>query len=175
MTKILLHACCGPCATYPFEFLRGQDYEVTGFFYNPNIFPIDEYSKRKEAMGKFADQVGLSVIYQDNDVQIEPGPPAGEAGNCEECYKVRLRKCAKTAKEKGFDCFSTTLLISPYQKHELLKETGEKIALEENINFLYHDFRVGFQKSRELSRLMDLYRQKYCGCEKSKSQNPNDK
>jgi len=160
MKKLLLHACCAPCTTFVHEWLRQNGFAATGFFYNPNIYPEVEYERRKECMERYQFLSGLPVIYEENEERPEPG-------SCETCYELRLRSAARYGKANRFELFSTTLLISPYQKHELIKETGLRIAVEEGIQFLYHDFREGFYKSRELARKYNLYRQKYCGCSAS--------
>ena len=126
-------------------------------FYNPNIRPLAEYERRLLTMEHFATVVGLKVIYEPNDVMIDV-----EA--CAQCYKVRLAKTAAKANEGGYDCFSTTLLISPYQKHDLLKKIGLEIGHQFGVEFFYQDFRVGFRESQKIAKEMKLYRQKYCGC-----------
>jgi epoxyqueuosine reductase len=157
LSKLLLHTCCGPCTTYVYKWLVENNFEVKGYFYNPNIYPQDEYERRLITMEHYATAVGLKVIYQPNDLETK-------AGDCENCYRVRFEKCAKFAKENGFDVYSTTLSISPYQKQELIKEVGEDVAKKFGIDFFYHDFREGYRESRETSRKMKLYMQKYCGC-----------
>jgi len=167
MKKLLLHTCCAPCATFVHEWLRQNAFEATGFFYNPNIYPEAEYDLRKKCLEQYQALSGLPVIYAENDERPE-------AGNCADCYERRLRKCARYGRAHQFDLFSTTLLISPYQKHELIKEIGARIAQEENIGFLYHDFRAGYHKGRELAKLYNLYRQKYCGCSASLKEGKNE-
>jgi predicted adenine nucleotide alpha hydrolase (AANH) superfamily ATPase len=157
LSKILLHTCCAPCSTYVNKWLAENGHEVKALFYNPNIQPQVEYERRLLTMEHYATSVGLKVIYMNNDVLTVPG-------RCDDCYRVRLRKAADHAKELGFEAFTTTLLISPYQKHDLLREIGEEIAYEVGVPFLYHDFREGFRESQQLARGMKLYRQKYCGC-----------
>ena len=157
MSKILLHACCAPCTTFTNKWLTLHGFEVSGFFYNPNIRPPEEYDKRLKTMEQYAAAVGLKVLYEPNDVQTE-------MDNCENCCRVRLRKTAQLAKELGCDFFSTTLLISPYQDHELLKTVGEQVSAELGVAFFYHDFREGFRESQQVARELKLYRQKYCGC-----------
>lgn len=157
MSKILLHTCCGPCTTYVNQWLASHDFEVRGFFYNPNIRPKEEYERRLLTMEHYATAVGLKVIYEPNDLQTE-------LGDCANCYSLRLKKTAQFAKDNGWDCFSTTLLVSPYQDHELLKKVGEQISLEVGVEFFYHDFREGFREGQRMAREMKLYRQKYCGC-----------
>ena len=153
----MLHNCCAPCTTFVYKWLKENDFKIKGLFYNPNINPPEEYEKRLVTMKRYADAVGLEVIYEPNDIMAE-------SGNCENCYRVRLRKTAELAKAGGYDCFSTTLLISPYQKHDLLKEIGEEVSSEIGIDFYYQDFRVGYQESRLMAKEMNLYRQRYCGC-----------
>lgn len=157
MSKILLHNCCGPCTTYVLKDLREAGHEVTGFFYNPNIRPVAEYERRLLTMEHFATAVGFKVIY-------EPVRQNTEPGRCANCYSERLRRTALKAKELGFDAFTTTLLISPYQQHDLLADLGHRIGLETGVQFFYRDFRSGFRESQRLAREMKLYRQKYCGC-----------
>jgi len=157
MSKILLHNCCAPCTTFVYKWLKENDLEVKGLFYNPNIAPPAEYEKRLSAMELYASNAGMDVIYKRDDSQITPG-------DCENCYRIRLRKTAELAKDGCYAYFSTTLLISPYQKHDLLKEIGEEVSSEIGIDFYYQDFRVGYQESRQMAKEMNLYRQKYCGC-----------
>lgn len=157
MPKIFLHSCCAPCTIYVHQKLITDGFEVNSFFYNPNIRPRAEYEIRRQTMDQYARAVGLKVLFEPNDRKTEPG-------SCENCYLVRLNKTAAKAKELGFDYYSTTLLISPYQKHELLKEIGQKVGKEHGIEFYYEDFRAGFRPGQAIAREMDLYRQKYCGC-----------
>jgi len=159
LSKILLHTCCAPCTTYVNKWLAENNFEVTGYFYNPNIRPQEEYQKRLLGMEFYAPKVGLKVIYEPF---CEVERPA--KGCCENCYVVRLKKTAEQAKKLGFDCFTTTLLISPYQRIELIKEVGEKIAAEVGVEFFSQDFRQGFRQSQQMARELKLYRQKYCGC-----------
>jgi predicted adenine nucleotide alpha hydrolase (AANH) superfamily ATPase len=157
MKKILLHTCCGPCTTHVNEWLKENGFEVKGYFYNPNIRPQLEYEKRLLVMEFYATAVGLKVIYDRSQIITEPG-------DCINCYKTRLEKTAQMARELNFEYFSTTLLISPYQKHQLLKETGEGVGEKYRIKFYYQDFRAGYRQSRQMAREMKLYMQKYCGC-----------
>ena len=157
MSKLLLHACCAPCTTYVHRWLMENDFEVEGLFYNPNIRPESEYQKRLATMQVYSAAVGLKVRYEPSDRTIEPE-------NCEDCYRIRLEKTAHLASLNGYQYFSTTLLISPYQKHELLKKVGEEVAEEYGVPFYYRDFREGYYESRRLAQAMQLYRQKYCGC-----------
>jgi predicted adenine nucleotide alpha hydrolase (AANH) superfamily ATPase len=190
LSKLLLHACCGPCTAYVNQWLAENGFEVKGFFYNPNIRPQAEYERRLLTMEHYAAAVGLEVIYEKEPANKLRGSfsetetfslacrQAGlrfpiEPGDCENCYRVRLRRTAQKAKDLGFDLFSTTLLISPYQKHDLLKQMGEEIGLETGVAFYYHDFRPGFRQGQAIAKEMGLYRQKYCGCTPNyKAQNP---
>ena len=164
--KILLHICCGPCATYSSEFLKKNRWEVTGFFYNPNIHPYKEYEKRLNTLKDYAQKVDLSVIYKD-EYDLEEflrRVVYREAIRCKFCYHLRLKETARTSKEKGFDAFTTTLLISPYQDHNLIQEVARSVAEEAGTTFQYEDFRAGYNQSIQLSREYGLYRQPYCGC-----------
>ena len=162
--RILIHVCCAPCFTYPHKRLLEDGHDVTALFYNPNIHPYTEYKNRMEALEKYAQMKGARVIYKDYDMENYLRGALASADRCEFCYSLRLAEAAKTARQFGFDAFTTTLLISPYQKHELLTSTGEKIANEYGIKFYYEDFREGYRESRELARALELYMQQYCGC-----------
>lgn len=161
--KILLHTCCAPCLTYPASWLRESGFVPTSYYYNPNIYPEAEYVKRYFVLKGYAGQEEIPLVF-DFDAK------AVAAGDCSVCYETRLRKTAKYARNNGFIIFSTTLLISPYQKHDLLKETGVRVGREVGIEFFYQDFREGYRESRDLARQSDLYCQKYCGCEKSRAE-----
>jgi epoxyqueuosine reductase len=164
--KILLHICCAPCAIYPVQELRTSGMDVTGFFYNHNIHPYQEYLKRMETVRKYAALVELEVIYRDEyrleeflaNVASEP------LKRCLYCYSSRLEMVAASAAELGYDAFSTSLLYSRYQKHDTIREMGERIGDRYGIRFHYSDFRKGWQEGISLSRKMELYRQQYCGC-----------
>ena len=157
MRKILLHTCCGPCTTYVNKWLSENEFEVKGFFYNPNIRPQAEYERRLLTMEHYATIVGIKVIYEPSDVQTE-------LGDCENCYCVRLKKTANFAKENGFDCFSTTLLYSKFQNHKLIRSIGESVSKKIKIPFYYHDFRDGWKHGIKRSKMLNMYRQTYCGC-----------
>ena len=170
MPKILLHICCGPCAAFPLKYLRENfsAYDVTGYFYNPNIHPYKEFLRRLEALELFAREADLPLVI-DRDYPLEEFltnviTSGGIENRCQVCYETRLQKTARQAKAEGFDAFSATLLVSPYQKHELIRAAGEKAARENNVEFCYFDFRPGWQEGVNISREMNLYRQPYCGC-----------
>lgn len=163
--KLLLHICCAPCLIYPLGRLRARGALVTGFFYNPNIEPADEYRARRETLEWYRSRVGLDVEYRDDRSEDAAGPGARrDAKRCVSCWKERLDVTARCARERGFDAFSTTLLVSPYQDHEALRAIGEDVAAETGCDFYYEDFRQGFRQARDEARSLGLYRQKYCGC-----------
>lgn len=166
MSKVLLHICCGACASFPVPELRGQGYEVMGYFSNSNIHPYTEYKKRRESVQAYAEAVRLQVIYDDdyNPMDYFQRITHRESLRCTYCYAMRLEKAAQVAKKGKFDYFSTTLLVSPMQKHELIKDLGEAMGKKYDIPFLYQDFRPGFKATVERSKEMNLYRQQYCGC-----------
>lgn len=163
--KILTHVCCAPCFTYPHKRMQEEGHNVTAFFYNPNIHPYLEFKNRLETVEKYVELKGTRVIY-DYDYDIENFLRGALAAKerCKFCYTCRLTKTAQMARQLEFDAFTTTLLISPYQEHEKLAGVGEKIADEFGITFYYEDFREGYQESRDISRSLGLYMQKYCGC-----------
>lgn len=164
--KLLLHACCGPCAIFPLGFLRETSHEVRGYFYNPNIHPYKEYERRLLTFQEFSEKVQLEIIIQDDyDLEGFLSMVNGrEQIRCGFCYRMRLREAARIAAEQGFDAFTTSLLVSPYQKHDLIKQAGEEAGEEFRIPFYYHDFRTGYREGVSISREMNLYRQPYCGC-----------
>ncbi len=163
--RILVHICCAPCFTYPHKRLEEEGYEVTGFFYNPNIHPYEEYKSRRGTLEKYVELRAAKVIYKDDyDIESYLCGALDAEDRCRFCYTLRLAKTANTAVLLGFDNFTTTLLISPFQKHEIIAEVGRKIGDENGIDFYYEDFREGYRESRELARGLELYMQKYCGC-----------
>lgn len=164
--RILLHTCCAPCSIFPVSRLKDQGLEVSGYFFNPNIHPYTEFVRRKETLEKYAAETGLNVIY-DQDYHLEEfirGIVHREAHRCRYCYAMRLEQAARVAKRGGFDCFSTTLLVSPYQKHELIRKIGESMGDKFGTPFYYEDFRPGYREATALSRELGMYRQPYCGC-----------
>lgn len=164
--RILLHICCGPCALYPLRSLRAAGHDVTGFFYNHNIHPYQEYSRRRDTVVQMAEQEALPLIMHDEyaleeflaNVAAEPGT------RCSYCYTSRLRAVAESSAAEGFDAFTASLLYSRYQRHDEIKELGEKIGNEFGVKFYYQDFRSGWQEGILLSKESGLYRQQYCGC-----------
>lgn len=167
--KMMLHCCCGPCSTYSLMHLRNIDLETVGYFYNPNIHPYAEFNARKSSFIDFSEKMGFNADV-DNDYGLKffinevKDVCDDKNARCERCYRMRLLKTALSAKEKGCTSFSTTLSISPYQDHELIKKVGNEIAKETGVDFKYFDFSIGYKKSISLSKDLGLYRQKYCGC-----------
>lgn len=176
--RMLVHICCGPCSIYPLKRLLEGRYKVYGFFYNPNIHPRAEYGKRLEGVKLLASAMEMNIIYFED---YAPAPYfKGIAGTdkktfpkdkrCERCYLLRLAKTAEFAKENGFASFSSSLLYSRYQNHELIVASGLTLEKRYGVPFYHEDFRGGWKEGIEASREMGLYRQKYCGCIFSKAE-----
>ena len=164
--KTLLHICCAPCANQPIEVLRTDGIEVTGFWYNPNIHPFTEYRARRNCLRDYAATIELPVIER-NDYGLRPfvrEVASDIAGRCVKCYEMRLFETARQAAEGGFDSFTSSLFISPYQNHELMRDVAERAAHEYGVQFLYRDFRPYFKDGQTFAREHDFYMQKYCGC-----------
>ena len=171
--KILLHTCCGPCSVYCIDRLKELNIELDAYWYNPNIHPYMEYKQRRDTLVSYTESIGIKAIVNENYGLVEfTKSVIGDLENrCQNyCYRVRLEETAKFAKENGYDAFSTTLLISPYQKHDLLKQIGEEMAEKYGIPFFYEDFRPGFRQGQAKARELGLYMQKYCGCVFSEQQ-----
>jgi len=162
--RILVHVCCAPCFTYTHKRLLGEGHDVTALFYNPNIHPYLEYKNRLQSLEKYTEMKSTKVIYKNYDMENYLRGALAVSERCEFCYTCRLAETAKTAAQLGFSAFTTTLLISPYQKHELLVHIGKKTADEYGIEFYYEDFRGGYGESRQIAMALELYMQKYCGC-----------
>ncbi len=165
--NILLHICCAPCAIYPVESLKKAGHKLAGFFYNPNIQPYSEYLKRKSAVEEYSKESSLNVIYGEYDLEKYFQMVAYDGkveDRCPECWWLRLVNTAKFAKENGFDAFTTTLLVSPYQDQNTIKVIGEDVAAKAELKFLYEDFRPGFKAAHDKARAEGIYCQNYCGC-----------
>lgn len=165
--KLLLHTCCAPCSVYCIKTLREENIEPTVYWYNPNIHPYMEYKARRDTLKQYTEMINVKAIFEEEyGLRTFCKNVVGDLENrcVNYCYKVRLEQTAKYSKENGYDAFSTTLLISPYQKHEELKRLGEEIAKKYNLEFLYRDFRPGFREGQARARELGLYMQKYCGC-----------
>ncbi len=164
--KILLHICCSNCALYPYKILKSEGHVLTGFWYNPNIHPHEEYNSRLDSLRKLSDMWRVDVIYSDEYMPEEYFESLNKniTERCKFCYQLRLEKTAETARKEGFDAFSTTLLISPYQDFGQIVSTGKELADRYNILFHLKDYRSHFRDAMSLSKELGLYRQKYCGC-----------
>jgi len=164
--KILIHACCALCATSTSLFFnRIPFFEKTFYFYNPNIQPLMEFIKRLEAMKTFGIQNNYKVIINKfYDLKAILKKLMNTSNRCKYCYELRLINTAKKAKELVYDAFTTTLLVSKYQQHELVKEIGLKIAREYELEFYYIDMREKFYEGLNIAKKQGLYYQKYCGC-----------
>ena len=165
--KLLLHTCCAPCSVYCIKSLRGEGIEPVVYWFNPNIHPYIEYKTRRDTLKEYTKSIGINAIFDENYGLREFCKNVVDdlENRCVKyCYRVRLEQTAKYAKENGYDTFSTTLLISPYQNHEALKKIGEEMAEKYGLTFLYRDFRPGFKEGQTEARELGLYMQKYCGC-----------
>lgn len=167
--KLLLHICCSPCSVYPIKILK-EEYDITGFFYNTNIHPYIEYKNRLECLKEYSKSINLDVIYSGKYNAKEFISNIDINNRCNYCYKSRLEETVKYAKDNNYDCFSTTLLVSIYQNHDLIKNICEELSKKYNIKFIYKDFREYFRKGQEEARELNLYMQKYCGCIFSESE-----
>ncbi len=164
--KVLLHTCCGPCTIYPLKVLKGENIEVMGFFYRHNIHPFSECLKREETLLEYAQTMDIRVICQQT-YELErflQSVVFREKDRCRFCYHDRLSAAARVAKKGKFDAFSSTLLYSRFQNHDLIRQTGESVGKEQGIPFLYRDFRDGWKEGIEESKSLNMYRQQYCGC-----------
>lgn len=181
MKKLLIHTCCAPCFSYiqkdisengmPYNGSR-LEVDMTSIWYNPNIQPKMEYERRKQTLIDFCNMTNckLQIIDEYNlhdfvsNVIQNVGPDKKYCVRCEYCYTKRLEKVFEYAKANGYDMVSTTLTISPYQKHELIQKVGNKLSEKYGIEFVYLDYRQHFWEGQHLARDLGLYRQKYCGC-----------
>ena len=166
--KLLLHVCCGPCAAWPARDLLGQGQDLLGFFFNPNIHPYQEHQKRLEAARELARQLEFPLLisegYQPERYFRDVVFHEQEGERCRFCYTLRLREAAARARETGCAGFTTSLLISPYQKHDLIRAIGTEIGEQSGVPFIYHDWRPAYYEGRRQAREMGLYSQRYCGC-----------
>ena len=179
--KLFLHSCCAPCSSYVLEYLS-EYFEITVFYYNPNIYPPQEYEERAREQKRFIEQFParypISYVEGNYDTKrfyemakgLEHIPEGGE--RCFRCYELRMREAAMLAKEGGYDFFTTTLSISPLKNAQKLNEIGEALQTELGIRHLPSDFKKkgGYQRSTQLSKEYELYRQNYCGCVFSKNE-----
>jgi predicted adenine nucleotide alpha hydrolase (AANH) superfamily ATPase len=167
--KLLLHTCCGPCLAGCIGALEGEGIRPLLFWYNPNIQPWTEYRSRRDCLAAFAGGLGLELAMID-EYGLRPflrglgGDFENRERRCSYCYRLRLEKTAQRARQEGCDCFSSTLLISPYQRHDLIRETGEALGARYGVPFFYRDFRPFFREGQRRAREGGFYMQKYCGC-----------
>ena len=166
MNHILLHCCCAPCSVYCIDSLRSEGLDLTAFWYNPNIHPYQEYKARRDTLQAYAPSIGLKLLVKEDYGLRDFVRSVAEDidGRCRHCYSIRLEESARFAAEHGFDAYTTTLLISPYQNHELLRQLGQELGQQYGVEFLYRDFRPGFREGQAKARELGLYMQKYCGC-----------
>ncbi len=165
--RLLMHTCCAPCSVYCIDSLRNEGIEPVLYWFNPNIHPYIEYKTRKDTLIEYSKMVDVKLIINENYGLREfcKNVIKDLENRClDYCYKVRLEETVKYAKENDYDAFTTTLLVSPYQKHDNLKRLCEELSRKYEIEFLYRDFRIGFREGQARARELGLYMQKYCGC-----------
>jgi hypothetical protein len=158
--------CCSNCSIFPLQTFLLKDIEIKGLWFNPNIHPFTEYSKRLESLMRLQKIWGLDIEYID-DYPLDDFLSAvvrRKANRCSVCYSVRLKKTAAAARKMGLDGFTTSLLASPYQKFDMIITIGKEVGKQEGVPFFFEDLRQGWKRSRNLSIELGLYRQKYCGC-----------
>ena len=166
MKSVLVHSCCAHCAAYTIDYWQQQGYEVSALWYNPNIHPYTEHQHRLEAMKSLAQEMNLPLMIDSGYDIIDyfRRVVGHEAERCSYCFRLRLSKTAEVARQKGFSAFTTTLLISRHQKHDLLREIGNELTVEKGMDFLYADLRKRYSDNRHMTKGLNLYRQQYCGC-----------
>ena len=175
MKKMLLHSCCSPCSTAVIDVLK-DEYDITIYYYNPNIDTSDEYSLRLNEQKRYCKMLGIEVLddgyLQEDFYCVTKGLESEKEGGarCSQCFRLRLAKTALKAKELGFDCFGTTLTVSPYKNATVINSIGKEIEKQHGVEFIEGNYKKkdGYKKSIELSKKYNLYRQNYCGCEFSK-------
>lgn len=192
--NILLHICCGNCATYPVRLIKRENHDLTGYWFNPNIQPFKEYRSRFDSVRDLSARWRFDLLgdeeyspgeyfrmfnikeYGDSDGEIRdtgglkrPEKP----DRCRRCYELRLEKTGREASARGFEAFTTTLLISPYQDYDQILATGNEVAGRYDLIFFQKDFRPYFRDAGKLGREIGLYRQKYCGCVFSREERAN--
>ena len=164
---LLVHVCCGPCAITVFQTLLAKNEVIRGFYHNPNIHPLTEYLRRKDALAAVASRLGVTVSFA--DAEYDPASflrqtVFREKERCPFCYALRLTRTAQEARRLGADGFTTTLLYSKHQDHEAIRAAGEEASRAHGVPFVYEDFRLGWEEGLRLAKEWELYRQPYCGC-----------
>lgn len=173
--KILLHACCAICSGYPIKFLRSQGFEPIVYFFNPNIYPAEEYCRRLNAQKKLCKALNCELIVenyeQDLYDEVMDGFENYEEGSerCKRCFELRLLKTIQKAKELGIENYTTSISISPHKKFNVIKQVGQFFSEYFKIKFCDYDFKKqnGFLLTNKIAHELDLYRQNYCGCNMS--------
>lgn len=165
--RVLVHICCGPCAIVPLTDLLAEGHELMGLYVNPNIHPLTEYLRRRDGAKAVCERLGVKLVVLDRDYD----PTAflrntvwREHNRCLFCYGMRLDRAAQIARNGKFDVFTSTLLYSRMQKHDLIRQVGESLGSGPGPAFLYRDFRPGWERGIRLSKQWSIYRQQYCGC-----------
>ncbi len=183
--RLLLHSCCGPCSTYCLEYLS-KNFDITVYYYNPNIEPAQEYflrlSEQKKVIETLPFESGVSLIEGEYEpvkyIEFVTGLEGEHEGGtrCEKCFRMRLEKTAQVAKEHGFAFFGTTLTVSPHKNAAIINSIGEEISVDYGVKFLPSDFKKkgGYLRSTQLSKEYDIYRQNYCGCRFARSEGENN-
>jgi len=166
--RLLAHICCAPCATYTIDRLRQIGFDVAGFWFNPNIHPWQEHERRRASLEAYAGRIALPMAWHPSydmvDFLRRVSGQEQFRRRCAICYELRLGETARQARAGGFAAFTTTLLISPYQDQDLIRQIGERLGRAEGVEFYFENFRRGWAERSRLSKLYDLYRQQYCGC-----------
>jgi hypothetical protein len=172
--NLLLHICCAPCATYCIEHLRGEGFDLTGYWYNPNIHPSAEHELRRSTLEGYAALVTLPMCweagYDPNAYHSSVEGHTGGGERCAHCYRLRLDMTARRAAQAGMHAFSTTLLISPYQDQAALRKAGEEAGRMWGVAFHFEDMRKGWSERGRMANLLGLYKQRYCGCSFSRDE-----
>lgn len=169
--SLLLHSCCGPCSTSVIDRLK-KYFEITVYYYNPNIFPEEEYLRREEEQRLYLESLGIKYIlgeYENDKYEsavsgLEMEPEGGL--RCNLCFRLRLNKTAMIADELNIDYFTTTLTVSTHKNSKVINEIGLEVAKDHRVEYLISDFKKndGYKKSVEMSQELGMYRQDYCGC-----------
>ncbi len=180
--KLLMHICCANCSLFPLQSLGSSAHDITGIWFNPNIHPEAEYTRRLEAVRELEHDNAIAMIYIEGygldafEAEIDRrGLDRTAPARCAACYSLRMNETARQCALGGFDAFTTSLLVSPFQSHDLLIEEANAAARLHDVDFFYEDFRPGWQEGQGISRERGYFRQYYCGCHYSKTQRDEDK